>query len=409
MNSLRLAAAALACALAVGSAGAQRAATPLRLRDLEAEALRNSPDIRLSAFARDSARAEVRVARALPNPAIASVPNAPFQYTIALPADITAQRTYRVRAASLGATAADLDAGDSRRLVVQNVRHAFFDLVLAREHGRLAAERRAAVLELLRGDSARVRAGEIADHALARTQTELARTDADVAHASTDVLGASTTLELALGRPFPDGTVAVVPLASGPAGRCDADSLIGVAAQHRADLLAAATRVGQAQAARSMVRASIIPVPELTYVYQPAAPFDNGRHGAVGIGLELPVLNQRGGERERASAGVSAASVQHDRVSAQVRRDLVTACRQFTLQRQLLDRFEHEVLTKVDASLAATTYAYQHGAASLVDLLDAQRAAEDVRLDYATALHDCWTAAADLDAAAGVDVIPIDG
>ncbi|NUP71535.1 MAG: hypothetical protein HOQ16_09995, partial [Gemmatimonadaceae bacterium] len=60
------------------------------------------------------------------------------------------------------------------------------------------------------------------------------------------------------------------------------------------------------------------------------------------------------------------------------------------------------VLDKVAQNVEATRYAYSRGATSLLELLDALRAQQDVTTDYYTALHDLRVAASALEAAQGV-------
>ena len=55
------------------------------LREVLTVALRDNPDVRAAWQAVDSAQAERRIVRALPNPALSAVPNNPYQYTIGLP------------------------------------------------------------------------------------------------------------------------------------------------------------------------------------------------------------------------------------------------------------------------------------------------------------------------------------
>jgi outer membrane protein TolC len=44
----------------------------------------------------------------------------------------------------------------------------------------------------------------------------------------------------------------------------------------------------------------------------------------------------------------------------------------------------------VEQNVQATRYAYSRGAASLLEVLDALRAQQDVTTDYSTSLHDYW-------------------
>src|SRR5581483_9526486 len=78
-------------------------------------ALRQNPDLVVAQATVDSARAESRVARALPNPVLAGSPNTPYQYSATIPLDITPQRFFRTRTASLGESAAAYDRSDTER------------------------------------------------------------------------------------------------------------------------------------------------------------------------------------------------------------------------------------------------------------------------------------------------------
>jgi outer membrane protein TolC len=55
--------------------------------------------------------------------------------------------------------------------------------------------------------------------------------------------------------------------------------------------------------------------------------------------------------------------------------------------------------------LEAARYAYDRGATSLLDLLEAIRAYGDTRSDYFTAVHDYWVSVFSVERAAGVDLI----
>ena len=60
------------------------------------------------------------------------------------------------------------------------------------------------------------------------------------------------------------------------------------------------------------------------------------------------------------------------------------------------------MIAKVEQNVEATRYAYSRGATSLLEVLDALRAQQDVMTDYYTALHDYWVSVAAVDAAQGI-------
>ena len=77
------------------------------------------------------------------------------------------------------------------------------------------------------------------------------------------------------------------------------------------------------------------------------------------------------------------------------------ALAEFRIQRTLVERYQTGVLAAVTESVDATRYAYNRGADSLLDVIDAIRAQQDARDDYSLALHDYWVSVYALNAAAG--------
>jgi cobalt-zinc-cadmium efflux system outer membrane protein len=388
-----------------------RAQTPpaptvrLTLAQAIAIALERSPDVKLAQAAVDSARGESRVARSWPALSLASIPNTPFQYGATLPLDLTPARIYRTRVGSLGVAAADADRRDANRTISVNVARAFYDVLLADDRRAIADQRRDAVRRVLASDSARVKAGDLAPHNLARSVVELARADASVARAQADAETARLTLQTLLAVPLADTIVE----ADGSLAyrRIDIpdDSLAAAALRDRPDVAAADRRVEQSVALDRAARTSLIPVPQLSYVRQFGGPFESGHYYAFGVGVELPSPGAYLGAKDRATAGLDAARWHARAVTSQVERDVRAALVELRIQQGLVERYEGGVLAKVAESVAAAQYAYDRGAASLLDVIDAIRAQQDARDDYSLALHDYWVSVYALNAAAGSPVV----
>lgn len=374
----------------------------LTLRAAVDSALRSNLDLRVSRSLADSARAETRIARALPNPTYSVIPNTPMQYGGTIGLDVGPQRLYRVRASDLGARAGRLDVEDNTRLTVLAVQKAYYDVLLADARRSIVSARRAIIRQVVAADSVRVRAGDLPERALIRSGVELVRADADAARAGVDAQTARLVLQGLMGVASADtalrlsGTLAFAPV--------DADSHVpmGVVLARRPDVEASRTREEQSTATERLARSAIVPVPQLSYVRQYSAPFESGRYYALGIGLEVPIFNQYNAQRERAAAGREAASLSRRRIEAQASREVQSALAVFRAQESLVKQYESGVMAKVEQNVDATRYAYSRGAVSLLELLDALRAQQDVMIDYYTALHDYWIAAHTLHAAQGV-------
>ena len=370
-------------------------------------ALSRNIDVRAAQTASDSARAERRIAAAFPNPVVAGAPNTPYQYSVSLPLDMTAQRTFRGRVAALGASAADFDRSDIERQTTLAVARSFFDALLADERYHVAVQRRDALAQILRADSARYRAGDIAERNLTRGEIELARADGDIARAQLDVRLSRSALQGVVGLTPTDSTITPMGSLDYRALELPADSLIVVARVRRPDLRSARERVEQSDASRRLAESLLIPTPVLSVARQFAAPFGTGSYYSLGFAFELPSLNLYGGQRERAAAGAQAARLSELRTKTQIEREVAQAIADFRVERSLVERYQAGLLAKITDDVAAAQYAYSRGAASLLEVLDAVQTERDVRTEYMTALHDYWVSVYTVNAATGADVFGV--
>ncbi len=397
----------MACLLVAGAAGAARATAQgsPTLHDVLEIALRRNPDIVQAKLRVDSAHGERRIARALPNPTYVGIPGNPYQYSIALPLDLSPERLYRTRAARQGEAATQAGRRDAMRQVVFNVRQGFYDLLLADAQRQIALEQRDIVRQLLGADSVRLRAGDIPERDLVRSELEFARAEAALTRADASVRAARLALQALMGVTDPDtgftvtGELQAVPALTEPLG-----SLLPLALTNRPDIAAAQEQVDQSRSLKALATAGLFPVPLVSVVYQ-NAPFESGLRYAFGIAVPVPLFYWNGGERQRANAGLLSAEVTVQRTRVQIESDVAVALANFRSARVLAERYQAGLLEKSATALGTTRFAYQNGAASLLELLDAIRTYGDTRSEYYGAVHDSWVAAYGLSRAVGVDVV----
>lgn len=379
----------------------QMGAQGLTLRQAVDTALRNNPDLRIARSVSDSALAETHIARALPNPQYSIIPGTPTQYAGTIALDVGPQRWSRKRVSDLGARAARTDVDEATRQLVLAVERAYYDVLLADARRTIVTDRRTIMRQLVAADSARVRAGDLPERALIRSIVELVRADADVARAGIDAETARLTLQGLMGVASPDTALRVDGTLAYRAVSVDTVVSGDRILARRPDVAAGRLREQQSAAAQRLAATAVLPVPQLSFVRQYSAPFESGRYFAFGLGLELPVFNQYRGQRERAAAGLEAASQARRRLELQASREVRSAVTQLRAQQALVAQYESGVLAKVEQNVEATRYAYSHGATSLLEVLDALRAQQDVTTDYYAALHDYWVAAYAVEAAEG--------
>jgi outer membrane protein, heavy metal efflux system len=371
-----------------------------------ATALQQNPDVVLARLAVDSARAEQGIARALPNPTYSVIPGTPFQQAAAATVDLGPQRIFRTQAAGRGTAATRFASADIVRQITFRVRQAFYDVLLADSLVAIARERRDIFRDLLAADSVRWTSGDVPERNVTKSELDLAGAEADLDRAVAQAHGARLTLQTLLGSIAPDTAFAITgSLAYRPVD-LPLDSLGSFAEQNRPDVAAARTRIGQTQSLRALATAELFPTPTLSLVYQSGAPFPNGSNYALGISFAVPLFYWNGGERARAAAGVASAEAAHRSVRTQVAAELAMAVDSFRVARDLAARYEGGLVAKATAALETARFAYQSGATSQLDLLDAVRTYSDTRANYYATLRDYWVSIYALDRAVGKDLVP---
>jgi cobalt-zinc-cadmium efflux system outer membrane protein len=87
------------------------------------------------------------------------------------------------------------------------------------------------------------------------------------------------------------------------------------------------------------------------------------------------------------------------KAKAQAAADIANAQAEFQEASDRLARYQNQILPKSQKVRESVAFAFENGGATLVDLLEAERADNDARLATAQALSDTASAVADLTAA----------
>ena len=86
------------------------------------------------------------------------------------------------------------------------------------------------------------------------------------------------------------------------------------------------------------------------------------------------------------------------KAEVQVRQAFTT----YQLMQERIKKFQSELLKGADEVLAAKRFSYEHGQTTLLDLLDAQRADNEIHQSYNDALADAAKGLLELKRAAGL-------
>jgi cobalt-zinc-cadmium efflux system outer membrane protein len=133
----------------------------------------------------------------------------------------------------------------------------------------------------------------------------------------------------------------------------------------------------------------------------------NGTGNSVGffVSVPLPVFSRNQGEIARVQAEETQMQKQIDALQAQVAGEVTQAYREYESARELIDAIERDLLGLSQQARETTTYVYQAGAGSLLDVLDAQRAFNDTMSTYYDAQADYRRSLSRLASVTGEEVV----
>jgi len=169
----------------------------------------------------------------------------------------------------------------------------------------------------------------------------------------------------------------------------------------RPDVLAAESDLRAAKANLKLQKAYRIPDPTFSvgtehYPQGNSVPTNTLNFG---VSFPLPIWNQNGGNIKAAEASVDQSAIALGKIKTQAFADLANAIVEQDEARNRLRTYEEQTAPKSAFTRGAVAYAYEHGGATLVDLLEAERTDNTVRLAVSQARNDTASAVADLTSA----------
>jgi len=408
---------------AYAGASAQRVPERLTIEQAVAEALRNNLSLLAQHTNIGIAQARVLAARLRPNPVLSVEAdhldwlgtgfndlNAGGPTEINFHTDFTwergGKRRLRTEVAEAARSVAEFEFMNAARGTVLEVQTAFVDALLARDSLALARENLKFLERIVEINAARVRAGDLAEVELARSRLAALQFENAVRQAELRQRIALTRLETLLGRTPPTGRIEVTGELRREPLPPDLEGLRGLARQLRPDLLALQRDLRRAEAdLRSQLAQA---KPDYTLGTEYRRQQVNAKSNSLGFTLSvpLPVFNRNQGEIERARQEQRQTQLRLRALELAIAADIDNAFQQALTALGLLDNIEEKMLAQARSVRETTEYSYQRGEASLLELLDAQRAFNetmqaylDARAEYARALYT-------IDAASGKAVQP---
>ncbi len=293
------------------------------------------------------------------------------------------KRMRRMRVAEDALSVAELELRDAVRRLVLEVQLTCTEVQLADAEAQLASQNLELFQGLVKLNETRVAGGDLAKVELTRAQIAEMQASFDLRKSIRDRRIAQNNLARLLGRTSTGRDLQVL-------GEMREDKEPVVLGQIRSEALRMrpdfrALRAEQIrsihdirrQLAEGKVDASVG-----VEVRRQQGLAGTGNSMGVFVGVPLPMFDRNQGGVERARQENLAVQARIRAAEQGIRVELENAYIAYETALDLLDSFESGLLKKAEQVLETATYAYRRGDASLIELLDAQRAFNETRRSY---------------------------
>ncbi|WHZ14316.1 MAG: CzcABC family efflux RND transporter, outer membrane protein [Nitrospira sp.] len=307
------------------------------------------------------------------------------------------KRQARQEAADAGAAGASAALEETRLSLSADVKVAFYSLLFAQRDAELAAQNVTTVEEVLRTVKARVAAGEATSFDSLKAGVEVQKAQKEVARAQNALLVAKARLNTltagSLGKQFSiQGEFQV------PPQPVDPEALATQAIEQHPTLRRLTKLAEQAHHTLRLERESRIPNVTVVGSYHREA---GDESLTAGLSVPLPLWYRRQGEIQTALGAKHRADAERLRVQNELEQALIQHAQEVRTAQDQLRVFETGLLKQAEQTLTLARTSFRHGAASLLDVLDAQRVYRQTLLEYAQVRADLSIALARLERSLG--------
>jgi cobalt-zinc-cadmium efflux system outer membrane protein len=316
------------------------------------------------------------------------------------------KRRSRIEVAQDAKEVARLEFLNTTRSLILDVQNAFLDVQSAKESLGIAEENLNSLNEIVRINTERVRAGDLAKVDEMRSRVAALQSKNAVIGAQLKLRTAKTKLQLLIGRVTVSESFDV----TGEIRRDDTpvalDSLQKQAFSIRPDLLA--LRRDEARSLADIRNQLAQGKIDFTVGAQYHRQYDIVHSDSFGFffSAPLPVFNRNQGEIARAREESRQIQTRIRAMEASINNELAAAYEEYTSARSMLENIERSMLVEAREVRRVTEYSYKRGEATLLEFLDAQRAFNDTMQNYNDARTDYARSLYLLDSVSGRAVNP---
>ena len=308
------------------------------------------------------------------------------------------KRQHRLDAAKTATAVTEAQVADAQRTVLANAAQLYISVLLARANLELAENLLDSYRHTVKISQDRFDAGALSKNDLLKIELQTLQFETDVNTNRLAEAQALASLRQFLG------------FDSVPADYDVAGSLVyepvplrledvqTLALANRPDLLAAQRGVTASESRVGLAKANGKVDLDVTFNY---TRLNQSNLGAFYFNIPLPVFNKNQGEIARTQYVLTQSQFQQKAAEQQVLTDVKNAYENLHTSEKIVQLYDKGYLQQASESLDITRFSYEHGAASLLDFLDAERSYRSTELGYRQALAAYMTALEQLRQAVG--------
>ena len=317
--------------------------------------------------------------------------------TVEQPLEWAGKRQARQEAANAGVAGAGAALEETRLTLMADVKVAFFQLLYAQRDAEMAIQNVTMVEEVLRTVKARVTAGEATSFDTMKASVEVQKARKEVARAQSALLVAQSRLNTltagALGKQF-----SIQGDFQSPRQGFDPERLAAQALEQHPTMRRLTKLAEQAGHTVQYERASRVPNVSVQGSYHREA---GDESMTAGLSVPLPLWYRRQGEIETALGTQYRAEAERLRAQNELEQAITQHAQEVRTAQDQLQVFETGLLKQAEQTLTVARTNFRQGAASLLDVLDAQRVYRQTLLEYAQVRADLSIALVRLERSVG--------
>ena len=321
--------------------------------------------------------------------------------------EVAGKRGLRIQSSGFATEAAESDFRDAVRIFSNLVRHAYYQLLQMQKNRWLAQEIVDHYDIISNANRLRLKSGDISESDFLRVKMEAMRSQSDLDNAQTAVEKAQADLAVILR--WPDKSLQLEAKEQWPEVKnigqnLPKEELISKALLQRPDLQSDKLRADQADKELELARRLKYPDVTVTAGYA-RDPSNNALNsGFVGVSVPLPLFYQYEGQSDKAAVNLNQSRLAAEQTELGIRNDVVSTLAAWNSANKIAIRFKDGLLDDALAVRNSSELAYNKGATSVLDFIEAQRSYKNVMHDYYAAEINRANAYYDLEKSLGVEL-----